>query len=470
MNSSGSFEAVFMFGKKGIAKEMLYQEFESVLDGLIGTPSLADKKVQAAYVEINSSLNIKALVFFTISFDKQGMADSTWNLPLDKLARKGVQGPDLGAGPVSIYMQGGNEIDDYDKYLWDPGERAGSNDLIHVRDAVRKNRLCLSSDDDSEERMGNAAMGMREPSNSYGDEDDVPVATSTLASDDNDEFSQAIKIIESQRIKITALENALTQNKPKKNDGLEKAFSESKLELENIQKRLLESQKNEEKLTLLKEKLEEKLEERKKAVKKSEQENEQIQLLVKKTEKQGQEKLERAKEKYQKNLQLESEKIENKLTKRITELEQEKLDSASEITKEKEAELHKERQKIESLNKELTSLRGEKFRLMKDGAEGFFKKIDAADISFMTFKPGAGHITITVDEIGGYIEDPDSFLAKKCGVSLEEYHAWRDHYDKPICLAPLPDKQVCGKTIFRSDSPAKFNPGSTDRCQSHGGR
>jgi len=101
--------------------------------------------------------------------------------------------------------------------------------------------------------MGDASMVMREPTTSPSvkiesqiDDSDIPVATSTLASSDNDEFSQAIKIIESQRIKITALENALL-TRPKGNPGADEALKKMQINLENTQNTLSEIEKSEHK-------------------------------------------------------------------------------------------------------------------------------------------------------------------------------------------------------------------------------
>jgi len=88
---------------------MMNQEFESFLDDMIGMPDLAGRNARAVYVSINESLKITAMVFFIVGFDKQGIADSKWNLPMKLLSNKGVDGPDMGAGPVKIYMQGINE-------------------------------------------------------------------------------------------------------------------------------------------------------------------------------------------------------------------------------------------------------------------------------------------------------------------------------------------------------------------------
>lgn len=480
MGESAKFEAVFFFDKNGLAKEMLYQEFESFLDGMIGMPDMAGRKAQAVYVKINASLKITAMVFFTIGFDKQGIADSRWNLPLKLLPNKGVDGPDMGAGAVKIYMQGTNANAEYNAYLWDPSERGGKNDLIHVRDAVKKNRLCLTTDEDTSEWMGNAEMVMRdvapEPTpipdikkSMAVDDSSIPLATSTLASTDNDEFSQAIKIIESQRIKITALENALL-TKNKGNPESDEEIKKLKDALLKSQNNLIEAQKNEDKLTLQKQAIEDKLNDIKKELIKSEKEIEKTKQSVEKLNEQAKEKLNKFKEQHQASLILEKEKIEKQFLQKIQRLEKEIETAQEDVAKEKDTELRAERQKIENLNKELTTLRGDKFRLVKDGAEAFFKKIDQADISFMAFKPGAGHLTIDADDMASFLENPNIIVAGKCGLSVDAYENWLEHYKNPLCNAPMPEGKLCGNKVSRTDIPSKYKKGVSDRCVSHNGR
>jgi len=485
MGESGKFEAVYFFDKNGIAKEMLNQEFESFLDGLMGMPELAGKTVQSAYVRINESLKITAMVFFIIRFDRQGVAESTWNFPLKSLSEQGVDGPDMGAGPVRIYMQSINSKAAYKNHLWDPAERGGKNDLIHVRDAVRNNRLCLSVDDPSSEWMGNASMVMREPTSAPApapvavkpkafvameeEQDHIPLATSTLATSDNDEFSQAIKIIESQRIKITALENTLLS----KNKGT----IGSEAELKKLQETLAITQKNlnislelEIQLEQEKKALEVQFAEAKKELKNAEKELEKSKLALEKLNQQAKEKINKLKLDSDASLKSEKEKIEKQLSSRIKNLETQIETVREDVAKEKDQELRMEKQKIENLNKELTTLRGDKFRLMKDGAEGFFKKMEKADISFMSFKPGAGHITIDINDIASFLENPNVLVAEKCGLSVEAYEIWLAHYQDAVCNAPMPGGIVCGNKITRTDVPSKFKVGTSDRCTSHKSR
>src|SRR5690606_23283896 len=58
-------EAVMFFSDQGIAREMLFTEFEALLDGLVAAPDFADETVEAVFLQINSRLYVRAAVFFT---------------------------------------------------------------------------------------------------------------------------------------------------------------------------------------------------------------------------------------------------------------------------------------------------------------------------------------------------------------------------------------------------------------------
>ncbi|WP_222703122.1 hypothetical protein, partial [Streptococcus pneumoniae] len=77
-----------------------YTEFETLLDGLVKMPTLADEQVRAVYVVISGRLQIRSAVFFYLDFDEHGAPDSGWNIPLQRMAERAGRGPDLGGGPI----------------------------------------------------------------------------------------------------------------------------------------------------------------------------------------------------------------------------------------------------------------------------------------------------------------------------------------------------------------------------------
>lgn len=61
-------EAVMFFSERGISKEMLFPEFEALLDGLVASPEFADETVEAVFLQINARLQVRAAVFFYPGF------------------------------------------------------------------------------------------------------------------------------------------------------------------------------------------------------------------------------------------------------------------------------------------------------------------------------------------------------------------------------------------------------------------
>ena len=97
-----SVEAVMFFDNGCICKEMMYTEFEAILDGIVGIDEFAGDTIKAAYVLINGHHKVEQAVLFTIAFDRQGYASKSWNLPLRHLAETAGAGPNLGAGSIRL--------------------------------------------------------------------------------------------------------------------------------------------------------------------------------------------------------------------------------------------------------------------------------------------------------------------------------------------------------------------------------
>src|SRR5690625_6365580 len=95
-------EAVFLFSGDAIDREMLYPEFEAILDGFVPMPENAGGTAKAVYVHIDGELRITAAVFFLLNFDPSGRADPHWNVTLEQVLAMAVMGQELRAGPTSL--------------------------------------------------------------------------------------------------------------------------------------------------------------------------------------------------------------------------------------------------------------------------------------------------------------------------------------------------------------------------------
>ncbi len=127
-------EAVLFFNDSGVCKEMLYPEFEALLDGLVRMPEYADRQMHLAYVLINPRLQARAAVFFYLDFDEQGGADTGWNLPLRNLAERAGRGPDMGGGPIRLACRSQCPVSWHQMHLWDPESSAGRNHFVLIRE------------------------------------------------------------------------------------------------------------------------------------------------------------------------------------------------------------------------------------------------------------------------------------------------------------------------------------------------
>lgn len=141
-------EAVMFFSEQGISREMLFAEFEALLDGLVAAPDFADETMEAVFLQINHHLHVRAAVFFTIDFDLDGYVNRLWNMPLRNLAEKAGRGPDMGGGPIRLACLGFCNSKAHQHNLWKPGQRGGKADLAWIKQAVTRNGLGILGEDE----------------------------------------------------------------------------------------------------------------------------------------------------------------------------------------------------------------------------------------------------------------------------------------------------------------------------------
>ena len=136
-------EAVLFIDQQQVVKEMLYPEFEAVLDGVVGLSDCAGKEMRAVFVQLNGALNIVGTAFFLMSVQADGQILDDWNIPLRHLLDNAIQGPDLGAGPVRLVSHSSCPVAWHRDSLWDPELEGGNNSFKLVMDAIKRNRLGL---------------------------------------------------------------------------------------------------------------------------------------------------------------------------------------------------------------------------------------------------------------------------------------------------------------------------------------
>jgi hypothetical protein len=404
---------------------MLWSEFEAVLDGFVPIPGFNDEDLKAVYIRIDSKFTVQASVFFNIEFDASGFADKRWNVPVQQLADTAAGGPDLGGGPIRLACHSQCNVAWHQENLWDPDMAPGKNHFQNLSKAVKNNRLGLifKEPEPSESAPGPAAAapdGAREK-----------------------EFRDHIaRLLKEQRLRISTLN------------------SQHKL---NIQTRQLEHQQRLQQYQLQRESLELRFAD-------SEQRNQQLKQTI-----DGQaSKIEGVREYFEHKLadaQLgESSQLEALEANFELELDA-KVEAASTELKDqlqmRELELAYRREQENSLHEEITRLREENQKITANSGDQMLSRLNMAGVSFVAFIQGAGHVTIPVDDMARYVEDPQGFAAEKCGVGLAQYQQWNNHYQLPVCQALNKDGSVCSHSIQRSSSPQEFHPGESDRCDQH---
>lgn len=439
--SSLTSEAVLFFDQNGIPRSMLYSDFEAILDGMVGVPEFAGREIRGAYCLVNGRLNAKALVLFLIGFSDDGMADTSWNIPLRHLADHGGPGPDLGAGPIRLACRSQCPVAWHQDQLWDPGMKPGASDFAAVRDLLhaRGRKMGLEVDQDLPR-------------------DAVPTLAATVPTitpekpPENTGNPPGQEAGEQERVRLARTIKALR---------LRIHTLESGQQEEMAQLRYAQQQKEE----ILGAQLEKVLMQFQTLKSQNAALREQNQSLRAQTEA-----LNRSLEEQARRDQSQGHEVE-----RLTEqyrlateqrLEEERARLADDLHS-KDMEILNRDELIHHLRGEITTFKRERLDNASSGARNVLEKLEGLGLSFIAFHPGAGHISIGADQIADYMENPVAFAARKCLVTEDHYRAWLEHYQNPVCRNSVgPDHQPCGKRVIRVDVPSQFKPGVSD-CNSN---
>lgn len=424
-------EAVVFFSGDQVAREMLYPEFEAILDGFVPMPEYADQPAKAVYLTIDPQLRISSLVFFVVSFDARGMADSRWNLPLHSLIEQASRGPDLGGGPTRLVCFSQCPVEWHQNQLWDPAMDPGRNSFVLLRKAVARNRLGLVVEPPSE------------PVRTSGEPSDARALKKQL----HEQYSQALRdrlarMIKEQRLRITTLNN----RHERKLDALSR---EHQQRLQAYRDKVHELQERNGELTQRLETLNENFDAQ---VRKIEGMREYFSGKLEATRSDDRQELETLHENYELEL---SARVE-----RATAEMEERLEM-------REMELFYRHQQENNLKEEVARLRRENQSLMGQGGGRLLERIDRAGVHFVAFHPGVGQLTIPAEDMAAYLDDPATFAARAQGLDPALYKRWLEHGERPECTAQIAEGQPCGKPVPKVLRPADFVPGESDRCQNH---
>lgn len=495
-------EAVFFFNDQGdVCKEMLYTEFEAVLDGVVGMDDFANQNRKAAFIVINSQLLATAVVYFVIQFDKNGMAPRNWNIPLRHLADTAGTGPDMGAGPIRLACRSQCSVSWHTSSMWDPDMSPQNNTFVKIRNAVTNNRLCLSQSSSPapsfqappdggfggnpyaaplpdqgagfqgggygqqppmQQQPMNQNIPTLQPNSSQGwngqypqqnyqqppaqqppmQQQPSPQMLQQQAEKDAEQRNKVAKLIKAQRLHIQTLTN-------KHEEEIAKVKYTAQQERQQLTTDLAQVRSQMESLHGQNLALREQCE-----AQRSQLDSMKSALDVKTKEAAEHERVE---------LDTIKQQYENLMEQRLKE-ETGKLKEELQL---RDMELMYRHEVAKQLREELTVLRKDKIRLVNAGADKFLEKLEELGISFIAFHPGAGHISIPLQDMSRYMEDPIAYAADRCLVSEDHYRSWLAHYENPSCQSEYAEDKICNVKISRVDVPSQFQLGVHDRCMKH---
>lgn len=435
-------EAVFLFQEGQISRELLYPEFEAILDGFIPVPDYANASAKAAYVQVDHSLCVTGIVFFLLGFDAKGMVDRRWNVPLRQLIEAAGTGPDMGAGAIRLACYSQCPVAWHQKNLWDPLMQRGNNSFVAMRKAVKANRLGLIVKPPVIEEVKPVApvVGLRSLQ-------EVEQEQLALEQKLHDHYTQELRdkmamLIKEQRLRIATLVN---QHQTKFH-GIQHehqqrllAYQQKHQQLEQQNKELVERNRHlKDSLDVQATKIEGMREYFAHKLKAAQQdESSQVQVL-------------------QENFSLE---LDAKIRAATAEL-REMLDM-------REVELFYRHQNESALKDEIVNLKRENQQLLKNSGDQLLGRLTKAGVNLVVFLPGLGEVAIALDDIGRYLEDQQAYAADKAGVSEAIYSAWLEHHQSPCCNAVDARGHVCGRAVPAIETPLEFHSGESDRCAHH---
>lgn len=430
-------EAVVLFSGGKITRELLYPEFEAILDGFVPVPDFKGQTARAVYLVINSNLFITAAVFFVLDFDAKGMADRRWNVPLQHLADISGKGPDMGAGSIRLSCFSQCAIGIHQNKLWDPQMDAGNNSFALLKKAVQANRMGL---------MFKAVV----------DETPAPV-TVTAAVNDQQQLALQKKLHEHYSVELRdKLASAIKEHRlriatlhSKHQEIVNKLQHEHQSRLQVFQDRIkkFDAQKSE-------------LESRNQALKES------IEIQASKVEglrEYYSHKLKAAELDETSNLQGMQENFAIEMELKV----QAATAELREMLEMREVELFYRHENETALKEEIVTLKHLSQDLLNNSGEQLLARLNKAGVNFVVYHPGVGQFTIEQTDLSQYLNSPTAYVAKKAGVGEKLFTQWFVHYQNPICGGTDSGGHSCSKPVVRIGSPLEFHEGESDRCEHH---
>ena len=435
-------EAVMFFNDRGVCKEMLFAEFEALLDGVVNMPEYADQQMRVAYLLINPRLLVRAVVFFYLDFDERGAADKGWNIPLRHLADNAGRGPDLGAGPIRLACRSQCPVSWHQMHLWDPSLSPGHNDLVLLRDAAKRNSMGLLVEDDSPQLVEPQRLQMASEERWYTPDPAQEQADKNAEKADQEQRLKAAQLIKQQRLRISSMSQQHEDELAKFRLASDELAQSLQAQLQGLQQAL---HQQEELNASLKAQLAEQ-------VNGFQTNREELAQQLRALEQHARSEADILRGQFEAELHA-------KVAAAVVEYKEQVAIRDVELAYRNELDMQQEQ--------EITRLKRERDEFASQGGEQILERLSKLGVVFVVYHPGAGHLTIPLQDVARYQDNPMAYAAAKCFVSEAQYRQWLNHYQSPTCEAQLPSGERCAMPIDRVDTASRFVIGDSNCCARH---
>lgn len=435
-------EAVLFFNDGGVCKEMLYPEFEAVLDGMVSMPEFADQQMRVVYVLINTRLQIRAAVFFFLDFNEDGSADSGWNIPLRNLAERTGRGPDLGAGPIRLACRSQCPVSWYQMHLWDPELTQSQNHLVMLRDRIKRNQLGLLVEEDTPQAVPAERLQMVAEDAWYAADSATQTSIRRAEKLEQEQRLKAAQLIKQQRLRIASLEQQREADISRLRELAAQQQAKLLDEIAQLRQELLDKEG-------LVEQLQVQLHEQAEGFQKN---REEMSRQLRALEQNGRAEADAARAQF-------DEELRRQIAAAVAEYKEQ--------VSIRDVELAYRNELDSQLQEEIEQLRARCETLAEQSGDRVLERLCALGVAFMAYHPGAGHLTIPLVDITRYRQNPLAYAAAKCAVSEEQYKQWVEHYQQPVCIATLSSGERCNMPLDKVETPARFVLGESNCCARH---
>jgi len=432
-------EAVLFFNDGGICKDMLFPEFEAVLDGVVNLHEFADRQMRAVYVLINTRLQVRAAVFFCIDFNEDGSADRGWNIPLRHLAERAGRGPDMGAGPIRLACRSQCPAPVHQMHMWDPRGGAEQSELVMVRERIKRNHLGLLIDEEAPLAVPAERLQMVAEDAWYAGAGKDKVGKRDKV--EQEQRQKAALVIRQQRQRIAALERQHEEELAALRGSMAGEFARQQEELQAVQQSLQQQ-------LGLNRTLQEQLAAQAESFQKA---RDEMAGQLRTLELSGRVEVDAARTQFEAQAQA-------RIAAAVAEYKEQVAVRDVELAYRNELDAQLE-QEVRRLKEECAALSRSDERVLEE--------LSRQGVVFMAYHPGAGHLTIALQDMARYRANPLAYAAAKCQVSEEQYRQWLEHYQKPACVAALSTGERCAMPLDKIDAPSRFVIGESNCCARH---